>query len=201
MNSLPIAKVTAAHMNRLTNDNSPVILISGVGGSGKNEIATAMAEKILSGKTDNLINLGRLSIIDGQVAGIDDIRGIIKRISIKSIDTRMILINNVDGLGHEAQNALLKTLEQLPATTRFIMTTTHPESVLATIRSRSASFSIRPVSLIEAKKFFDGDDREIEKYWNMSGGNAGELKELLTKDSPLDTAITDAKEFLSLSIY
>jgi len=201
MAKLLVNKVTAAHMKDLAASDAAVILISGATGSGKSEIASALAEKILGSATESLVNKGQLFVIDGNSAGIEDVRGIIKRISIKSSEQRIFLIKNVDGLGHEAQNALLKTLEQLPPTTRFIMTTTHPEAVLPTIRSRAASFSVRPVSLAEAKKFYGEQANEIEKYWSMSGGLAGELKQLIKNDSPLDAAISDAKEFLSLGNY
>lgn len=50
--------------------------------------------------------------------------------------TRMIWIQEADKLGVDAANLLLKVLEEPPPFVHFLLTTEHPDRVLATIRSR-----------------------------------------------------------------
>ncbi|MFC1640824.1 hypothetical protein ACFL2D_02105 [Patescibacteria group bacterium] len=58
------------------------------------------------------------------------------RISRKGYGKRFFLIKNVHSLRSEAANALLKSIEEPPLDTYFLMTA-KPHSVLATIKSRS----------------------------------------------------------------
>jgi DNA polymerase III delta subunit-like protein len=51
---------------------------------------------------------------------------------------RVVLIPAAERLGIEAGNALLKSLEEPGARVRWILTTTRPEALLSTIRSRAA---------------------------------------------------------------
>ncbi len=49
---------------------------------------------------------------------------------------RTVIIEPADALNVEAANALLKTLEEPPSSTRFILITSRPDALLSTIRSR-----------------------------------------------------------------
>jgi DNA polymerase-3 subunit delta' len=49
---------------------------------------------------------------------------------------RVVLIREADALEPQSQNALLKSLEEPPASTMFILTTAVPGALLATVRSR-----------------------------------------------------------------
>jgi DNA polymerase III subunit delta' len=52
---------------------------------------------------------------------------------------RTVIIEPADALNVEAANALLKTLEEPPSSTRFILITSRPDALLTTIRSRCQS--------------------------------------------------------------
>jgi len=70
--------------------------------------------------------------------GIDEIRGLQKNLSLKSFDGKLktAIINNAQNLTIEAQNALLKTLEEPPKNSQIILTAPNAESLLPTIISR-----------------------------------------------------------------
>ena len=51
---------------------------------------------------------------------------------------RIVIIDDADALGGAGQNALLKTLEEPPPTSIFILVTSRPDALLDTVRSRCA---------------------------------------------------------------
>lgn len=58
---------------------------------------------------------------------------------------RVILIDEAHSLSKEANNALLKTLEEPPPYTVFILVTTEPEKILETVHSRAMPFEFRRI--------------------------------------------------------
>jgi len=54
---------------------------------------------------------------------------------------RVLVINDADRLVPQAQNALLKTLEEPPAAAQFLLVTARPDRLLATVRSRCQRIS------------------------------------------------------------
>lgn len=69
---------------------------------------------------------------------IEDIREMIRFTGTAAIKggKRIVLIHDADTMTPQAQNALLKTLEEPPADTFFFLVTSHPESLLNTVVSR-----------------------------------------------------------------
>ncbi len=57
-------------------------------------------------------------------------------------DTRVFIIPEADRLGEEAQNALLKILEEPPVFDRFVLCTENASALLNTIRSRSVRITL-----------------------------------------------------------
>jgi DNA polymerase III subunit delta' len=71
--------------------------------------------------------------------GIDDARDIsLEQLMKTGEDSATIFFIETRFITREAQNALLKTLEEPSSRTHFILTTPHPELLLATLRSRLA---------------------------------------------------------------
>ena len=58
--------------------------------------------------------------------------------------TRTVIIENADSMNESVRHSLLKILEEPPSQLFFILTTTRPEAILPTIRSRLRSFNFRP---------------------------------------------------------
>lgn len=69
---------------------------------------------------------------------IDDIRSLIDKVKFMPIVSRykIYIVDEVHMLTHEAFNAFLKTLEEPPSKTIFILATTEPEKLPSTIISR-----------------------------------------------------------------
>src|SRR5262249_15492973 len=66
---------------------------------------------------------------------------------------RVFIIEDAEYMNDQAANALLKTLEEPPATSHLILTTTNPMALLATIRSRCQMIRFAPVSAAEIEQF------------------------------------------------
>jgi DNA polymerase III subunit delta' len=78
---------------------------------------------------------------------------------------RVVIVRNADELNDSAANALLKTLEEPPAHTRFILLTSKPGELLPTIRSRTQliRFAALTDELVEKIAVNNGVDAAIAK--------------------------------------
>lgn len=81
--------------------------------------------------------------------GIDDIRDLRERVKYapSQLQTKFYIIDEAHQITGAAANAFLKTLEEPPAHTKFILATTDPEELLQTIVSRCQRFDFRRISL------------------------------------------------------
>src|SRR5438128_11044368 len=66
---------------------------------------------------------------------------------------RVFIVEDAEYMNDQAATALLKTLEEPPATTHLILTTTNPTALLATIRSRCQVIRFAPVAAEQLEKF------------------------------------------------
>lgn len=81
---------------------------------------------------------------------------------------KVVIVEDFERFNHAAQNRLLKTLEEPPSYAHFILTTSEPEAVLATIRSRAQLQRVNGLShdetaelLAKIKAEATGDDGEF----------------------------------------
>jgi len=81
---------------------------------------------------------------------------------------RLFIIEDAEYMNDQASNALLKTLEEPPSTTHLILTTSNPNALLATIRSRCQMIRFAPIPAAEIERFLI----EVEK---MPPADAGLL--------------------------
>lgn len=72
--------------------------------------------------------------------GIEDVRELLKKIFLKPIKSKqkLVIIKNAETATREAQNALLKILEEPPDNTRIILNAATKETMLPTVLSRCA---------------------------------------------------------------
>jgi DNA polymerase III subunit delta' len=75
---------------------------------------------------------------DNGAIRIDQVRDAIERAAYRPFEgrRRVVIINDAEALNVEAQNALLKTLEEPPAASTFILVTSRPDMLLPTVLSR-----------------------------------------------------------------
>ena len=88
--------------------------------------------------------------------GIEDIRiQLIDDVSIKPYTGpyKIYILNEAEKLTLQAQNALLKTIEEPPAYAVILLLTSNADSLLPTISSRCVTLNLRPVKESDVKEY------------------------------------------------
>ena len=103
-------------------------------------------ERIAAGASMDVIEIDAASN-----RGIDEIKSLRDQTAYSPVNGRykVFIIDEVHMLSTEAFNALLKTLEEPPAHVIFILATTDPHKIPATIHSRCQRFDFRRVNVEE----------------------------------------------------
>ena len=156
--------VTTLKNQLKTGNISHAYLFSGTRGTGKTSTAKIFARAVNCIQTEDLNPCNKCEICEGILAdnimdvieidaasnnGVDHIREI--RESVKYPPSKgkykVYIIDEVHMLSTGAFNALLKTLEEPPKHIIFILATTEPHKLPATILSRCQRFDFKPVRL------------------------------------------------------
>lgn len=136
-------------------------LFSGSRGTGKTSTARILARAIncLSpvdgepcGKCEACLAENSVDIIEMDAASnsrVEEMRALIERADFAplSLKTKVYIIDEAHMLTKNASNALLKTLEEPPAHVVFILATTEPQALPATIVSRCQRFEFHRLSV------------------------------------------------------
>ncbi len=123
---------------------------------------------------------------------IENIRNLQEHIGFKPLQGKykVFIIDEAHSLTEEASNALLKTLEEPPAHTIFILATTEPERILPTIRSRLQRLDFRRINLpliVKKLKYIldnekiDYEEGALNLIAEESGGSLRDAETLLEK--------------------
>lgn len=155
-------------------------MFEGIDGIGKNKFSEELGKILL--KTTNLdscpdyINVNA----NGSSIKIAQIRNLQTDIIIKPHkDYKIYVINNCDKMTIEAQNALLKTLEEPPEYAIIILVTSNKEALLDTIKSRCEIIKFLPISTNELKSFLIKNGIEENRAKFLATFSRGSIKEAL----------------------
>jgi DNA polymerase-3 subunit delta' len=208
--------------NFITENRIPhAILIEGDYGTGKHTLAKYIAKAVVcKGDTPPCFKCNECHLAD--INSHPDISVITaedgkKNISVSQIRTlrndafikphqaakRIFIINNADTLNEQAQNALLKVLEEPPKTVMFILIAENKASLLDTIISRCVTLTLNPPEFSAAfeyiKKTTDFAPSLIEDALKSEKNNIGRALNLLNGKASSETEEA-AKQFLALAL-
>ena len=133
-------KVLPSLQRMIKNNSVPhTILFSGPSGCGKTTLARILAKKLGCSKHD----LAEVNSADFR--GIDKIREISARIGLAPMagKTRVWIIDEVHKSTNDAQNAMLKILEDTPKHVYFFLCTTEPQKLLKAIHTRCSEIAVK----------------------------------------------------------
>jgi DNA polymerase-3 subunit delta' len=110
---------------------------------------------------------------------VDQIRDLVDhRLAMKRFEgrRRVVVVDPADAMNPQAQNALLKTLEEPPDDTTLVLVASSPDALLPTIRSRClrVPFAPIPAAILAARLEADGHPPEKARIAAaLSGGSLG----------------------------
>ena len=172
------------------------LLIEGATGSGRRTLAHILARAALCRGTDpaarpcgvcpacqkavppDLTELGG----DGAAIPVDAIRRLREEAYLLPNESayRVMILVGADNMRHEAQNALLKILEEPPAHVIFILTCDSRTAMLSTIQSRCVCVSLHPTAWEEAapilrQRLPRAEEEELRRAHDLFGGYIGQV--------------------------
>jgi len=172
------------------------LLIEGAPGSGRRTLAHILARAALCRNSDpaarpcgvcaacqkavppDLTVLGA----DGAAIPVDAIRRLREEAFLLPNESayRVMILVGADNMRHEAQNALLKILEEPPAHVLFILTCDSRTAMLSTIQSRCVCLTLVPTTWEEAAPILrarlpHADEEELRRAHGLFGGCIGQV--------------------------
>ena len=200
-------------LSRFTSKPSHAALLLAPSGAGKTVIALYLASKLLGVDIDKLGSYPYFKLLsspDNKNISIDSVREITHFLSLRTTSrtdiARIVVIEHAQLLTGQAQNALLKTIEEPPAGTVILLTAPSELGILPTILSRVQKIALQlPDSSAIAQHFssqgFAADD--IQKTLVMSDGLPGLTAAILASDTshPLVAATAMARSILQQPMF
>ena len=161
-------------------------LFSGTRGVGKTTVARLLAKALNCERGVSSKPCGECGVCQGVEEGrfidlieidaasrtrVDDTREILDNVQYAPTQGRckVYLIDEVHMLSTHSFNALLKTLEEPPAHVKFLLATTDPQKLPATILSRCLQFNLRALDLDQIAGNFEKILAEEEIKYDGSG--------------------------------
>ena len=195
-------------LSLMLRDMPQALLLTGPTGVGLGTVAKYLAAQIGTLSFVVLPEKDEKVDIDKGVISVDSIRRLYTQ--TRSIQTGkiVILIDYAERMGHQAQNAFLKLLEEPSAGVHFILATHTPSKLLATITSRAQSVDIKPVLKKQTEELLDElsvtDAKKRLQLIYMATGLPAELTRLATDETYFtarSAIIRDARDLLQANTY
>jgi hypothetical protein len=202
MDKLLINPATKKLLTAYLKTPAHALCITGEAGSGAGSVATELA----NGLADNPQLVTHISPEKGLIS-IDRIRQLYEQTRSIQQTKRCIIIDDADTMSHDAQNALLKLLEEPVENVHFILTTHHETQLLSTIKSRTQIVPLLPITeeqSIELLKPFSLDETATRQTLFLASGHPAELTRLAEDPGYLasrSVIVTDARTFLQTDDY
>ena len=186
----------------------PSLLLAGPDGVGKRRVAVAIAQVLNCaavgatsaggvdacgecGPCGRIERGGHADVVvlepaDNGAIAVDVVRHATSQATYRPFEgrRRVVIVDDADRLVGAAQNALLKTLEEPPPSSCFVLVTSRPDALLATVRSRCQRLGFGQLTIDEVATVLartqDGTPAEVRAAAASSGGSVGRALRLAT---------------------
>lgn len=188
----------------LTGEISHAHIIVGEDGIGKSNLAKLIAINILGGHQErNYVDIVNYRCKKSSF-GVDDVRDVVDEVSKKPFegDKKVIIIHDGNKMTVQAQNALLKTIEEPPKGVFIILLCESLELILDTIKSRCQIYKLTPLTKDEVKLYIERlgtenySNEEIKAAISYSEGIPGKAEKFLR-----DSSLKDLRNLLIDLLY
>lgn len=139
--------INSIDSRKLNDSFSHANLIVGNDGIGKSILGKYMAAQIIN-RRDDIENVDIVKYYPSSSSfGVDDVRNVINEVSKKPYEgnRKVLILYKCDKLTVQAQNALLKTIEEPPNGVYLILLSDSLEMILDTIQSRCQIYKLTPL--------------------------------------------------------
>lgn len=155
-----------------------VFLLHGPTGCGKTTIGRIIATRL--GVSGNDLN----ELDSADFRGIDTVREIRKNSQYMPLNGsyRVWILDECHKMTGDAQNALLKILEDTPSHVFFILCTTDPQKLLAAVKGRCSQFQVNTLNDLQMKRVLkeivagEGESLEREVYDQIIQDSQGHVR-------------------------
>lgn len=177
-------------LSRLLSRDGLSLSFSGKEGTGKKLVALSFLRELLGiSESDDIRKNSDLFLIEkeDEMIKADDIRALINFSGIKSYlgGKKAVLIDNAENMNKNAQNALLKILEEPPKGEFIILITKDFEELLPTIRSRVTNIRFQDLKDEEMREIFPNITEEI---LSVADGSAKKADSFIHADTKVMNA-------------
>ena len=145
------------------------------------EVKRRIQKKILAGKS---VDEEEDTTSRRQEITVDDIRAGLRFLSLTTTEkqTRILIIHLADEMNENAQNALLKALEEPRGKNLILLLCQNVGRILPTIRSRCRQIMLRPLSQTALAQLFSDRTEEAALLADLAGGSVGLAEDILAID-------------------
>jgi replication-associated recombination protein RarA len=178
------------------------LCITGDVGSGTGSTAVWLAEQLADSP-----QLVTHIVPEKGLIPIDRIRQLYEQTRSIQQSKRCIVIDDADTMSHDAQNALLKLLEEPVENIHFILTTHHEMQLLPTIKSRTQMIQLLPLTMAQSQELvtnYSLDETVTRQVLFLASGHPAELTRLAENEEYFtnrSVIVTDARTFLQTDDY
>jgi replication-associated recombination protein RarA len=202
--------VTQQHIASALQRRGMPVAVAGPIGSGKETLARYIANQAL--QDSSVDGISKLEYYPGnsKTFTIDTIRRLKKDLSLKagvSVSAaveRVAILHEAHKMNEEAQNALLKTLEESPETTLIVLTTSDIDRLLPTVRSRVVKVDVLPLAKDKLDMMYpEVSQNDRNKAFYVSSGYVGIYCSIISGDNdhPLMRELSTAKQLLTQPVF
>ncbi len=204
MDELLLTTQTRAYLRAMQADPPHGLIITGPTGIGKLTVAKAWAHNLTSP-----INISLIEPDEKGTISIDTARTLYQLTRSKHDERQVVLIDNAQSMGPEAQNALLKLLEEPNAKVIFVLTAPTIETMLPTIISRVQHVDLPRIPQKQMHAYVSSHaaklgPQELAQSLFVADGRPGILSSLLSDPGAFEhhrDVMLRAKQLLSASSY